>query len=195
MHYYTLDKEVRKSAYVVLTIIALGLPSFFDSFKTFFGLSVSIGFSLSFGTIFGILYFLLDRVVWKWISSLINIPELDGIWDAEGISSFKDPVTGENYHFQMQVIIKQTFTKIEVFTETNDSTSRSTMASICTQHAVPIFRYSFENIPKNNANDELQRHPGLIELRVKSNELLEGSYFSGKHRLRYGELIYKRKKI
>ena len=95
----------------------------------------------------------------------------------------------------MQVIIKQTFTKIEVFAETKDSTSRSTMASICTQHAVPIFRYSFENIPKNNANDELQRHPGLIELRVKSNDLLEGSYFSGKHRLRYGELIYKRKKL
>lgn len=195
MHYYTLDKEIRKTAYVILTIISLVLPSLFDTFKTFFGVSESFGFSLSFGTTFAILYFLLDRFIWKWISFIISIPDLNGTWDAEGISSFKDPNTGEDIHFKMQIIIKQTFTKIEVFTETKDSTSRSTMASICTQHAVPIFRYSFENTPKNKANDELQRHPGLIELRIKNNDLLEGDYFSGKHRLRYGELIYKRNKI
>lgn len=194
MHYYTLDKEIRKSAYVLLTVISLGLPSIFDIFKTFFGFSESYGFSISFGVTFGVLYYLLDRFVWKWIAFLLNIPDLNGTWDAEGISSYKDPNTGENFRFQMEVIIKQTFTKIEVFTETKDSTSVSTMASICTQHAVPIFRYSFDNIPKNKSNDELQRHPGLIELRIKNLNLLEGDYFSGKHRLRYGELVYKRSK-
>ena len=192
MHYYTIDKEIRKSAYIILTIISLSLPTFINELRTLFGLSKDFGFSISFGTIFGFLYFILDRWAWQWISKLINIPNLNGKWNAEGISSYKDSQTGENYKFDMEVIIRQTFSKIEIFTETLDSTSRSTMASICTEHAVPIFRYSFENIPKNKSNEELHRHPGFIELRIKNDNLLEGDYFSGKHRLRYGELIYKR---
>jgi hypothetical protein len=66
------------------------------------------------------------------------------------------------------------------------------MASISTQHAVPIFRYSFENTPKSKASEELQRHPGLIELRIKENNSMQGDYFSGKHRLRFGELTLKK---
>jgi hypothetical protein len=66
------------------------------------------------------------------------------------------------------------------------------MASIELQHAVPVFRYGFDNTPKNMANAELQRHPGMMDLRISSSDLLEGDYFSGKHRLRYGELVIRR---
>ena len=35
MHYYTIDKEIRKSAYIILTIISLSLPTFINEFKNF----------------------------------------------------------------------------------------------------------------------------------------------------------------
>lgn len=188
MHYYTLDTEIRKKVYVIITLISLSFPAFFESIRSIFGIPAHFGFPLSFSIIFSLFFFVQDKFIWKLFGKLI--PNLNGSWKANGISSYKDPNTGENFKFEMEVIIKQTFSKIEIYTETIDSTSRSTMASICTQHAMPIFRYSFENTPKNKADEELQRHPGLIELRIKKKNLLEGDYFSGKHRLRYGELIY-----
>ena len=191
MHYYTLDTEIRKVIYIMITLISLSIPILFESLKNIFGIPEEIGFPLSFGAIFSFIFLIQDKLTWKLFGNLI--PNLNGTWDASGVSSYKDPKTGENLEYQMEVKIKQTFTKIEIYTETKDSTSRSTMASICTQHAVPIFRYSFENTPKNKADEELHRHPGLIELRIKDKNHLEGDYFSGKHRLRFGELIYKRK--
>ena len=190
MHYYTLDTEIRKKVYIIITLISLSFPTLFENFRGFFGIPSHFGFPISFGAIFSLLFFIQDKFVWKLFGKII--PNLNGTWNASGISSYKDPTTGENFKFQMEVIIRQTFSKIEVHTETEDSTSRSTMASICSQHAMPIFRYSFENTPKNKADDELQRHPGLIELRIKNKKLLQGDYFSGKHRLGYGELTYKR---
>lgn len=123
-----------------------------------------------------------------------NLPDLNGDWVADGTSSYADPNTGENLKFRMNVKIKQTFSQIEFFTETENSTSRSFMASIETNHAVPIVRYGFDNTPKNMSDAALQRHPGMMELRVSATDKLEGDYFSGKHRLRFGELTIRRGK-
>ena len=42
------------------------------------------------------------------------------------------------------------------------------------------------------ANEELQRHPGLVSLRIESKDKMAGDYFSGKHRLRFGEMYLER---
>ena len=118
---------------------------------------------------------------------LILIVNLDGKWKAEGESSFKDE-NGKNLKYDIDIIIKQTFTKIEVFGETKESTSRSTMVSIELSRAQPIVQYTFEYTPKNMANEELQRHSGLVNLRIESENMMSGDYFSGKPRLRFGEL-------
>lgn len=192
MHYYSIDSEIRKKVHSILAMIALAIPGLFEQVRTLFNLPVSWGFPLTFGALFGFLYLIVDLFAWKWISSFIKIPVLSGKWLAKGKSSYIDPETNKNYEFKMEIVIKQTFSKMEVFTETNDSTSLSTMASICTHKAMPVFRYSFENTPKSMSDGELQRHPGLIELRIKSQDTMEGDYFSGKHRLRYGELKLER---
>lgn len=192
MHEYSLDTEVRRKVHGYLVIIAMSAPTFFESCRTFLGLSPQLGIPISFGALYGVLFFLYDRILWRHCPTFFPIPNLNGKWKAEGVSSFQNPDTGENFRFTMDVIIKQTFSHIEVFTQTGDSTSRSTMANISTQHAVPIFRYTFENTPKSMANEELQRHPGMIELRIETEDCLKGDYFSGKHRLRYGELTLRR---
>lgn len=177
-----------------MVIIALSIPTFFQSVKPMLGLPPRYGFPLTFGSLYAGMFFLFDKWVWRAFSTILGIPNLNGKWKGTGRSSYEDPTTGKNYEFTMDVTIKQTFSAMEVFTQTGDSTSRSTMASLCTQHAVPIFRYAYENAPKNMANAELQRHPGLIELRIEDSNRMSGDYFSGKHRLRFGELTLERQK-
>lgn len=190
MHPYSLDNQLRKWIYIVISCISISVPIYFDVLMKFLGFEY-ISFTLSFGITFGILFFLVDKYLWKTFKFLNMIPNLEGKWMVSGISSFQEE-NGNNYKFNMEIEIKQTLTSIEIFAETQDSTSKSTMASIEMNHSKAIFRYTFENTPKNMSNDELQRHPGMMELRINSTEDMGGDYFSGKHRLRYGELQFKK---
>lgn len=193
MHSYSIDSEIRKKVYFALFVISMALPAIFEQVRALTGLPAYLAIPASFGTIFGILYFVFNHFLWRYFSRMTSIPDLDGEWVATGKSSFKNPDSGENVSFTMNLTIRQNFSEMEVFTETPESTSRSTMAGIFAHHAVPLFRYSFENTPKSMANQELHRHPGLIELRIQQDGTLTGDYFSGKHRLKYGELEIKRK--
>lgn len=188
MHSYSIDSQIRRSIYVALGIAAFALPAWFEDVQTLFGLPQSIGYPLSFGVTFGVLHLIFDRWGWMLFAKADVLPNLNGKWVVSGISSFQDGA-----RFSGEVTIKQTFSEIEIFGEFESSTSRSNLAGFCINHALPIFRYAFENTPKNMANPELQRHPGLIELRILSDCEMKGDYFSGKHRLRYGELTLRRK--
>lgn len=202
MHSYSLDTEVRRLTYVAIAAVALGIPAAFESVRTLLGLPPNIGFPITFGAMYGLLQIGFDRWGWKlrigkwWPLRLLGVPNLNGDWLATGTSSYVHPETGEAHEYQMDVRIRQTFSKMEIFTNNpnkDGSTSRSTMAALCTQHAVGSFRYAFENTPRNMANPELQRHSGLVELRVEDENHMSGDYFSGKFRLRFGELRLERK--
>lgn len=189
MHPYSIDTNARQTVYFVLAIVAFVIPGLVasDWVTRYVGDKLSYPFGV--GATFGVLFLLFDHVLWKRLQFILHIPNLNGTWTAKGISSYEDPATGKPMAFVMEYQIKQTFTRIEISGETDKSTSRSTMASLEIDHAVAIFRYAFENTPRNMSDAELQRHPGLIELRLNSADKMTGDYFSGKHRLRYGELI------
>jgi len=193
MHSYSIDSDIRKKVYFGIFVISMVIPATFEKIRLATGLPDYLAFPASFSTLFGALYFSFNHYLWKFFPWLTSIPDLTGEWEAKGKSSYQDPDSKENISFAMAITIRQNFSEMEVFTETGESTSRSTMAGVFAQHAIPMFRYSFENTPKNMADKELQRHPGLIELRIQPNGTLSGDYFSGKHRLRYGELEVKRK--
>ncbi|GAA5135179.1 hypothetical protein GCM10023213_08020 [Prosthecobacter algae] len=190
MHPYSIDTNARQTVYSLLAIIAFVIPGFVASDRVTHLVGDKLSYPFGVGATFGVLFLLFDHVFWKWLQFILHIPNLNGTWTAKGISSYEDPATGKPMEFVMEYKIKQTFTRIEISGETDKSTSRSTMASLEIDHAVPIFRYAFENTPRNMSDAELQRHPGLIELRLNSVAKMTGDYFSGKHRLRYGELIF-----
>jgi hypothetical protein len=192
MHDYSIDTTVRRYAHVVIALVSLSLPAAIRDILATWGAPPNWGFVISFGATFALFYFLFETFVWKWLTFAHGIPDLNGNWTARGTSSYKDPDTGENRQFSMAVKIRQTFSRMEVFTDTAESTSRSFMASMEVEHSVPLFRYGYDNTPKNMSNAELQRHPGMMELRLTNADTLEGDYFSGKHRLRYGELVMTR---
>jgi hypothetical protein len=182
MHDYSLDSHVRRYVHYGLALAAFAFPKLFAS------LGGGFAYPLSVGATFGVLYVIFDHWVWRKLESQLHLPNLNGRWKAIGISSHIDTASGERLKFEMECRIKQTFSRIEIFGETDHSTSRSFMAAIESDHAVPILRYAFENTPKNMADNELQRHPGLIELRINDSTHMAGDYFTGKHRLKYGEL-------
>jgi hypothetical protein len=191
MHDYSIDTAVRRWAHVIIAVVSLSLPAWITSVLSTL-IPGPITFPISFGATFFIFYMLFEHLLWKWLIPVHGIANLNGDWTATGTSSYKDPETGEHKTFSMVVKIKQTFSRLEVFTDTAESTSRSFMASLELEHAVPIFRYGYDNTPKNMSNPELQRHPGMMDLRLSAEHVLEGDYFSGKHRLRYGELVLRR---
>jgi hypothetical protein len=190
MHDYSLDTPVRRYVHYVLALAAFTVPHAFTTLSGYAIPGNQFGYPISVGATFTILYLIFDHWAWKKLYIILKIPNLSGEWQASGISSYPDPQTGQPSKFNMRYTIKQSFSRIEVYGETDTSTSRSMMASLELDHAVCIFRYAFENQPKNTSNNELQRHPGLIELRIISPSQMAGDYFSGKHRLRYGELTF-----
>lgn len=190
MHPYSIDTNARQTVYFVLAIVAFVIPGLVASDWVTHVVGDKLSYPFGVGATFGVLFLLFDHVLWNWFQFILHIPNLNGTWTAKGISSYEDPATGKPTEFVMEYQIKQTFTRIEISGETDKSTSRSTMASLEMDHAVPIFRYAFENTPRNMSDAELQRHPGLIELRLNTVTRMTGDYFSGKHRLRYGELIF-----
>jgi hypothetical protein len=195
MHDYSIDTHIRQKVNVAIAVISLSLPGWITwalSHQSFW--KVGTTFAVSFGLVFSILEWAFDRWIWRWLSGLMAIPDLNGTWDGKGISSWINPETGEEHPFEIMIKIRQTFTKIEIHGETDQSTSRSFMASFETQHAVTHFRYGFENSPKNMATAELQRHSGMMDLMLDDEDTIKGGYFSGKHRIRYGELCFRKRK-
>lgn len=188
MHPYSIDTNARQTVYFVLAIAAFLVPHLIASDWVSQVVGGKLSYPFGVGATFGVLFVLFDSVLWRRLGFWHHIPDLNGEWRAEGVSNYEDPATGEPKKFTMQVTIKQTFTRMEICGATDQSTSKSTMASLEVDHAIPIFRYAFENTPRNMADAELQRHPGLIQLRIESTGKIVGDYFSGKHRLRYGEI-------
>ena len=197
MHSYSLDTAIRTKVVVWSVLVSLGVvnlwPTLMKSLQAVSGLGEQHAYSLTFGTVFGLVYAAVEHWLWRapGLRKVIGVPVLAGRWTAAGVSSFIGP-DGKPFQFTMDVVIKQTFSRLEVYTKTGESTSRSVLAGVYVDHAVPIFRYAFENAPMSMANPELQRHPGLVELHVHSADGMSGDYFSGKHRLRTGSLVMTR---
>ena len=116
MHPYSLDNQLRKCIYIVISCISISVPIYFDVLINFLGFEF-ISFTLTFGITFSILFFLVDKYLWKIFKFVNMIPNLEGKWNVIGKSSFKDE-HGENYKFNMEIEIKQTLTSIEIFAET-----------------------------------------------------------------------------
>ena len=197
MHSYSIDSDIRRTLYLGLAVAAVFLPSGIAKLSEYLSLlfasSPTFAWPIGVGATYGILFFLFDKFLWKFTGFIHHVPNLNGTWQAAGTSSYQVDAAGSPVaEFSLKVIIRQTFTRIEIFAESKDSTSRSTMASLCSSGAVTLVRYSFENTPKSKATPDMQRHPGLIELRMDSSNRMIGDYFSGKHRLRYGELTMDR---
>lgn len=143
----------------------------------------------SFGLVFGVLYGILERWAWKWpivrILLGIRVPNLTGIWEGH-ISSSYDRHEGEQ---PVTVRIKQTWRKMGVRLEADQSSSESRTASIVTD-TVTRARLSYEYFsePRPGAAETMKPHHGTTVLRLRENGTLEGHYYSDHHRGEAGRI-------
>lgn len=158
-----------------------------QKFTVLSGLTVSGVSSLG---IFGALFWLFDRRVWRvrWLRRWLLVPDLNGTWECSGEMTQKD---GDrvSYPWNGTVTIVQSWTGIAIILRTATSTSSSSGATIYSE-ADGRFRliYHYANTPKIDQT-ELKRHVGLCDL-VFSADLAraEGFYFNGHGRASAGTM-------
>lgn len=138
--------------------------------------------------IFGLLYFMFDRFIWKWHLlrrlDIVTIPDLNGVWRGE-IESSHDQ---DSQPLQASVVISQRWSKILVELETEESHSKSVAASFLTSCSLsPELVYAYVNEPKPKAQKSMEMHKGTARLAF-TGQSLEGDYYTGRGRRTIGSI-------
>ncbi len=195
MHPYATESNERK--YVPLFIAAISLLAAWGLNKTlsilqivspwWFDAPSVIGF-------YGLFYNIFDRWLWRMPIlrqiGLVNLPDLNGTWNGYVVSSFDGHGTRHGAHIE----ILQSWTKISIILRTENSKSHSLIATIITKNPGGIvLSYEYLNEPKANAKETMHPHRGTTWLTlVKSGEMFDGEYYTGRDRLNYGSLHFER---
>lgn len=145
------------------------------------------------GAVFTVIYWILDRYVWRWalIGNLLGVPNLSGEWECEGQTLNQDGA--QSYNWTANITIIQSWDKIRVRLKTPQSGSNSNSAAlICDEADGYRLFYSYKNDPRIG-EPELKSHRGFAEI-VFDKELQsgEGEYFNGHGRYTFGIMKLKR---
>jgi len=204
MHDYSIDRHPKEKVLFLLALIAIiaaplvkGLAEYLVSL-----LEVSTGWSSApvvavpvFG-LFGGLYFLFDRFLWKitFLRKLLLVPDLNGKWVCAGCTSLKngEPV---NFDWNSVVSITQSWSKILIHLKTSQSESKSISASIYHEAGVG-YRLLYQYNNKPNADElDLSNHSGSAELLFSEDiESASGSYYTDRHRTTVGTMRLRRER-
>lgn len=124
---------------------------------------------------------------WRWRflhGWLIMVPYLQGTWHGELKSDWTNPETGQRIPpIPIAIVIRQTFSSINITLMTSESSSYSTAADI---NAVLggeqlYLTYTYTNRPKAIIRDRSQIHDGAAILKIVKTPLsLEGEYWTSR---------------
>ncbi|MEK5364086.1 hypothetical protein MHB45_27230 [Peribacillus sp. FSL K6-5616] len=183
MHEYSIDVNHNKIIYY-LAALSIGISTLITKVLNYFFLTIPfIEFTVSLTAIsvFGLLYTLFDKFIWKWKwlnkIGVVQTPDLNGTWKGTFVSSFHD----WKEKFPATLIIEQTWSEICISGKFNDSTSSSYTASIKVRNGggVKVF-YSYRNDKKPERSESVfSDHKGYGSLELNKEEfILEGQYFN-----------------
>ena len=140
--------------------------------------------ALSTGAIYASLIFLYERWGWRWLSTLSN---LNGTWVGDISTSHNG---GTNVPCVMRV--RQTWTRMAIELETEQSHSRTTMAALYEDQPGDVgLKYEYVSEPRNLAVQSMQTHRGVCTLTIalgSAGPRLSGGYFTGRGRETRGEV-------
>lgn len=188
MHTYSMRGCQRERYIFYISMAAIAAMALANHLAGWLGIAVSVG---SF-TLFGILFFVFDRFVWRLpiVSRVVGIPDLAGRWRVSGET---DGADGQARTWQAEARIEQTWTNIAISLETKHSRSRSAMATL-EQDVGHGFRvvYGYENEPKAT-DGVLRSHRGTCLLVFNADlSSAEATYFNDHQRRTCGEMKWQR---
>ncbi len=179
MHNYSItNTNIRITAISVLAIGAAYLAFLLNPFISKIPISIQ---PLSPFAVFGVFFFIFDRWAWKFFSlnKLLGIPNFNGTWKGDCQSKSKK---ANGKKIDCTIKIRQTFTQLIVDGSFDTSDSVSFTASV--DHVNPYRQklvYSYLNKPKGNAVPTQDKHIGTVDLDLKNQSELGGSYFTDRH--------------
>lgn len=141
------------------------------------------------GTVFGFLYWLLNKWAWKWpvIGLALKVPDISGTWDCVGKTLDSDGST--KYEWQAEVTIVQSWDKLRVRLVTKMSGSSSISAALAHDNVDGfVLLYHYRNDPKAGAVG-LVSHAGCSVMTIaKDLKSATGDYFNGRGRMTFGTM-------
>jgi len=194
MKFYSIDSNVRKTALLVMLFISffvtklinyllsnilINVPSYLKSIIStldFFGLSVT---SVTLLGVFGVLYLLFRKVLWTIpiISKFHSIPNLNGTWKGELVSSYLTDGVPTRIEFSMEV--RQDWDHISVICAFPRSTSHSITAFIFSNGESGV-EFGFPYCNDSYCVDwKTKKHDGYNTFIVNGNSM-KGRYFTNR---------------
>lgn len=145
--------------------------------------------------VFGTLYFAFDRFLWRrsFLRRFLLVPDLNGAWEVTGRTIIKNGTEYE-WHWDGEIRIAQSWSKIRIVLKTAKSASKSIAASLYREPGEGYrLIYHYDNTPTLDRND-MHRHCGLCDL-VFDDGASEavGKYFTDRDRLTVGTMTLCRK--
>lgn len=144
------------------------------------------------GLMYTALYWLFDQHAWKYgpLGKLLRVTNLAGEWLCDGLSLEVEPHTP----WQGKVVIIQSWDKIRVHLQTQQSSSDSVSAALQYDAAVGFrLLYHYRNSPRLEEKS-LVPHHGFAEIIFSHDgDTATGEYFNGRGRYTYGTMKLRRK--
>ncbi|MCY4023146.1 MAG: hypothetical protein OXF32_06840 [Anaerolineaceae bacterium] len=144
-------------------------------------------------SLFGIFYIAFDRYVWKCKLirrlGIVKTPDLQGKWRGHLKSSYDEFKT----EYSIELNISQTWTRISVDLKASKSSSESQTASLVLRgNRQPALIYTYDNNPKGDAIDTMNKHSGTTVLTLEGDSRLTGEYYTGRGRMNHGTMELQR---
>lgn len=185
MHDYSVRGHARERQIYWLAAAAFSVVPLLTSLSGWLGVTISIGTA----TIFGIVFWLFDRFVWRWwpVRKALGFCDLNGKWTVTGQRLNADGSVANDWTGNL--IIVQTWSRISIVLKTDNSISRSGPACLTREEGVGhCLLYTYSNEPEPGQAG-LQIHRGTCELRfADSCAEATGVYFNDQHRLTFGRM-------
>src|SRR5690606_9457009 len=144
--------------------------------------------ALSAGAIYGGMVLLYERWGWRWLSTLKN---LNGTWVGTITTSHNGGTS-----VPCVVRVRQTWTRMAIELETEQSRSRTTMAALYEEQPGDVgLKYEYVCEPRNLATPTMQTHRGVCTMTIATGAYgwrLSGDYFTGRGRETRGEITLHR---
>ena len=141
------------------------------------------------------LYWWFEKYLWKHhaASPILKVPNLEGKWTVSGHRLGSAADGAMDYEWSGEVVIVQSWDKIQLALDTGRSGSDSIAASL--QHdPARGFRlmYTYRNRPHTDQPD-LKEHIGYAEMVFPADlKVADGDYFNGRDRYSYGTMRWER---
>lgn len=126
--------------------------------------------------LFGMLYYFIDKHLWKRLKVFVKIPDVTGLYEGTLKSSFDAEID-----YSMKMTVVQTFTKISFRCEFEGSDSESTMASYLSENGNKIkFCFAYTNFA-DNFEWIAPEHSGMNTVIFDSeSKTVKGRYFTNR---------------